>query len=70
MKEWSIELYVLDQDGKEHPAKCFTKVVFHLHPSFENPDQSKPTTVRLRFLLSALLTWTNSLHRAALQVHQ
>lgn len=42
MKEWSIELYVLDQDGKEHPAKCFTKVVFHLHPSFANPDQSKP----------------------------
>lgn len=40
MKEWSIEVYVLDQDGKEHPAKCFTKVVYHLHPSFDNPDQS------------------------------
>lgn len=53
MKEWSVEIYVLDQDGKEHPAKCFTKVVFHLHPSFANPDQSQPlpvphTTVFLR----------------------
>ncbi|KAK0646643.1 transcription initiation factor IIF-like protein [Cercophora newfieldiana] len=40
MKEWTVEIYVLDQDGKEKPAKCFTKVVYHLHPSFENPDQT------------------------------
>jgi transcription initiation factor IIF auxiliary subunit len=41
MKEWTVELYILDQDGKEKPAKCFTKVVYNLHPSFENPTQSK-----------------------------
>lgn len=41
MKEWTVEVYVLDQDGKEKAARCFTKVVYHLHPSFENPVQSK-----------------------------
>lgn len=41
MKEWTIEVYLLDQDGKQHPAKCFQKVVYNLHPSFENPTQSK-----------------------------
>lgn len=41
MKEWSVELYILDQDGKERPARCFTKVTYNLHPSFEKPVQSK-----------------------------
>ncbi|KAK0722580.1 RanBP1 domain-containing protein [Lasiosphaeria miniovina] len=40
MKEWTVEIYILDQDEKEKPAKCFTKVVYHLHPSFENPVQT------------------------------
>lgn len=40
MKEWTIEIYLLDQDGKEHPANCFTKVTYNLHPSFEQPTQS------------------------------
>lgn len=40
MKEWTIELYILDQDGNERPARCFTKVVYNLHPSFENPVQT------------------------------
>ncbi|KAJ2893032.1 hypothetical protein MKZ38_009125 [Zalerion maritima] len=41
MKEWSIEIFVLDEEGNEHPAKCFTRVVYNLHPSFENPVQSE-----------------------------
>ncbi len=41
MKEWTIEVYILDEAGKEKPAKCFTKVVYNLHPSFEAPVQSK-----------------------------
>ena len=41
MKEWTVELYILDQDGKERPARCFTKVTYNLHPSFANPIQSK-----------------------------
>jgi transcription initiation factor IIF auxiliary subunit len=40
MKEWTVEIYIIDQDGKEKPAKCFTKAVYHLHPSFDNPDQT------------------------------
>lgn len=40
MKEWTVEIYVLDQDGKEKPARCFHKAVYHLHPSFANPVQS------------------------------
>lgn len=41
MREWTIEVYILDQDGKEHPAKCFQKAVYNLHPSFEVPVQSE-----------------------------
>ncbi len=40
MKEWTVEVYVLDQDGKEKPARIFTKAVYNLHPSFANPVQS------------------------------
>ncbi|KAL8360793.1 hypothetical protein RB601_007037 [Gaeumannomyces tritici] len=40
MKEWSVEVYLLDPSGKRLPAKCFTKVVYNLHPSFENPTQT------------------------------
>ncbi|KAK4123410.1 hypothetical protein N657DRAFT_656652 [Parathielavia appendiculata] len=40
MKEWTVEIYILDQDGKEKPARCFAKVVYHLHPSFAQPDQT------------------------------
>ncbi|KAI1393261.1 SAS complex, SAS5 subunit/transcription initiation factor IID, subunit 14 [Hypoxylon trugodes] len=35
MKEWSVKIYVLDQANNEHPATCFTKVIYNLHPSFE-----------------------------------
>jgi len=41
MKEWTIEIYLLDEAGNEKPAKCFTKVVYNLHPSFDNPVQSE-----------------------------
>ncbi|KAK4252129.1 RanBP1 domain-containing protein [Corynascus novoguineensis] len=40
MKEWTVEIYILDQDGKEKPARCFTKAVYHLHPSFANSVQT------------------------------
>ncbi|KAK3322187.1 yeats family-domain-containing protein [Apodospora peruviana] len=40
MKEWTVEIYILDQDGKEKPARCFTRAVYHLHPSFDNPVQT------------------------------
>lgn len=45
MKEWNVKLYILDQDGNKHPASCFNKVVYNLHPSFENPQQSRSTAI-------------------------
>lgn len=51
MKEWTIEIYLLDQEGKEHPANCFTKVTYNLHPSFEQPTQSAYTSSTSRFSL-------------------
>jgi transcription initiation factor TFIID/TFIIF subunit len=39
MREWSIRLVMLDEAGNEHPADCFNKVVYNLHPSFANPTQ-------------------------------
>ena len=41
MREWSIRLFILDEAGNEQPADVFTKVVYHLHPTFENPTQSE-----------------------------
>lgn len=41
MRQWSLRLHLLDEDGNERPADVFTKVVYNLHPTFENPVQSK-----------------------------
>lgn len=41
MREWSIRLHLLDEDGNERPADVFQKVVYNLHPTFENPVQCK-----------------------------
>ncbi|KAL2105600.1 hypothetical protein VUR80DRAFT_8038 [Thermomyces stellatus] len=40
MREWTIKLFMVDDQGNEQPADCFNKVVYHLHPSFENPIQT------------------------------
>lgn len=40
MKEWTIEVFMLDDAGNEKPAKAFTKVVYNLHPSFAQPVQT------------------------------
>lgn len=41
MKSWNIQVFLLDENGAEKPANCFTKVVYNLHPTFLNPVQSK-----------------------------
>ncbi|KAI0013849.1 SAS complex, SAS5 subunit/transcription initiation factor IID, subunit 14 [Xylariaceae sp. FL0662B] len=51
MKEWSVKIFLVDQAGNEHPANCFTKVQYNLHPSFENPHQSKHLEIQSRILL-------------------
>ncbi|PSR94214.1 transcription initiation factor TFIID subunit 14 [Coniella lustricola] len=40
MRKWNVKIYILDAQGNQHQADCFTKVVFNLHPSFENPQQT------------------------------
>lgn len=40
MREWSLKIFLLDEDGNERPADVFNKVVYNLHPTFENPVQS------------------------------
>ncbi|CAL9734906.1 transcription initiation factor TFIID subunit 14 [Monosporozyma servazzii] len=40
VREWSIELVVLDEENKELPATIFEKVVYHLHPTFANPNRT------------------------------
>jgi transcription initiation factor IIF auxiliary subunit len=40
MRKWSVNIFILDEDGEQHTADCFQRVVYNLHPSFENPVQS------------------------------
>lgn len=40
MRQWRIEIYLLDEEGKEIPATIFDKVVYHLHPTFANPNRT------------------------------
>ncbi|KAI5457705.1 yeats family-domain-containing protein [Mariannaea sp. PMI_226] len=40
MREWSLRLYLVDEEGNERDADVFTKVVYNLHPTFENPTQT------------------------------
>lgn len=41
MREWSLKLFLVDEEGNERPADVFTKVVYNLHPTFDNPTQSE-----------------------------
>ncbi|KAF2278658.1 putative Ran-specific GTPase-activating protein 1 [Westerdykella ornata] len=40
MRQWSIELWLLDDNGNEVPANVFEKAVYNLHPSFERARQT------------------------------
>ncbi|CCH46377.1 Transcription initiation factor TFIID subunit 14 [Wickerhamomyces ciferrii] len=39
MRSWSIEIFLLDESGKQIPATIFDKVTYHLHPTFQNPTR-------------------------------
>ena len=39
MREWSIELVQLDKDNNEIPLSIVDRVVYHLHPTFANPNR-------------------------------
>lgn len=35
MRQWSIEIYLVNDEGQDVPATIFEKVTYELHPSFE-----------------------------------
>jgi transcription initiation factor TFIID/TFIIF subunit len=39
MRAWSIEIFLLDENGQEVTANCFEKATYILHPSFEKNKQ-------------------------------
>jgi len=39
MREWSIRIYLLGQNGEELPANVFDRVTYKLHPTFQNPHR-------------------------------
>lgn len=39
MREWSIEIVLLDKDNNEIPLSIVDRVVYHLHPTFANPNR-------------------------------
>ena len=69
MRAWTIKLFMVDDQGNEHPADCFNKVVYHLHPSFEQPMQSECSPSRSPSLPCGLLI-TRSLHETPLHLQQ
>ncbi|KAH3662221.1 hypothetical protein OGAPHI_005469 [Ogataea philodendri] len=40
MREWAIQISLVDDKGIEQPATLFDKVTYHLHPTFANPVRS------------------------------
>lgn len=40
MRQWSIEVWLLDENGVKIPASMFDKVTYKLHPTFPKPTQS------------------------------
>ncbi|CCJ30677.1 unnamed protein product, partial [Pneumocystis jirovecii] len=40
MRRWSIKLVAISEDGQEVPALFIDKVLYKLHPTFQNPNRS------------------------------
>ncbi|CCD25039.1 TATA-binding protein-associated factor TAF14 NDAI_0E02220 [Naumovozyma dairenensis CBS 421] len=41
VRKWSIEIVLIDEETKQEiPATIFDKVIYHLHPTFENPNRT------------------------------
>lgn len=40
MRQWSIEIWLLDEAGNHVLPTMFEKAVYNLHPSFEKNKQS------------------------------
>ncbi len=68
MKSWNIEVFLVDEQGNERPATCFTKVTYNLHPSFANPIQSE--SINLSFMQIQANDFALSLHISALPLRE
>jgi transcription initiation factor TFIID/TFIIF subunit len=40
MRQWSIEIWLLDEQGNEVMPNVFEKATYNLHPTFERNKQS------------------------------
>jgi len=47
MRSWSIEIFLLDENGQETAANVFEKATYNLHPSFEKNKQGTLIATRL-----------------------
>lgn len=70
MREWSIRVFIIGQDGEELPATCFDKVTYKLHESFgPRAKQGKKAVSDIPSQNETQLSFirTNHLHRRLLQ---
>jgi len=44
LREWTVEVHLVDDNGNDKPARVFEKVVYNLHPTFPKPVQGKSPT--------------------------
>lgn len=42
MRQWSIEIWLLDDQGNEVLPNVFEKCTYNLHPSFDKNKQGAP----------------------------
>ena len=40
MRAWTIEIWLVDENGQDVAATVFSKAVYNLHPSFDKNKQS------------------------------
>lgn len=59
MREWSVEIWMLDDNDKQLPATIFEKVTYELHPTFPKPKQSTLHSQRRE------IAWRNNLTGAS-----
>jgi transcription initiation factor IIF auxiliary subunit len=41
MRQWSMETWLINDQGEQIPATVFEKVTYELHPTFAKPKQCK-----------------------------
>jgi transcription initiation factor IIF auxiliary subunit len=63
MRQWSIEIWLLDEQGNEVMPNVFEKATYNLHPSFEKNKQG--TRARAHTQLAHGLLTARSLQEAA-----